>query len=132
MGDGPEFCIDLRHDYVVCCNYLGSPYGSASPVTSDPAKSNGGVRRRYSGIPYGGDFPTFTIRDQALANKMVMDRLGVTHCKLVRAEPPAGFEWVRTGVRSLGVGAVGFVWGLLLPCCVRPSSLLPKPSQRID
>ena len=56
MGDGKEYCINLQDDFVVCCNYLGSPYGSASPVTPDPSKANGEA--------YGGDFPAFTIRDQ--------------------------------------------------------------------
>jgi homoserine acetyltransferase len=56
MGEGPRFCINLQEDFVVCCNYLGSPYGSASPVTPDPSKADGEL--------YGADFPKFTLRDQ--------------------------------------------------------------------
>ena len=47
--------FDLSRFYVICLNSLGSPYGSASPVTNvdgDPEKGR-----------YGPDFPLTTIRD---------------------------------------------------------------------
>ena len=31
MGDGDRFAIDTAADFVVCVNYLGSPYGTTSP-----------------------------------------------------------------------------------------------------
>lgn len=52
-GDGKA--LDLSRFYIVCLNSLGSPYGSASPVTSkdgDPALGH-----------YGPEFPLTTIRD---------------------------------------------------------------------
>jgi homoserine O-acetyltransferase len=52
-GDGKA--LDLSRFYIVCLNCLGSPYGSASPVTSkdgDPALGH-----------YGPEFPLTTIRD---------------------------------------------------------------------
>ena len=27
MGAGPAFCLDTTSDFIVCANYLGSPYG---------------------------------------------------------------------------------------------------------
>ena len=56
LGAGDECSLDTESDFIVCCNYLGSPYGSSSPVTPDPAKPDG----RW----YAADFPTpVTIRD---------------------------------------------------------------------
>lgn len=54
MG-GPGRAFDISRFFIVCLNSLGSPYGSASPVTNidgDP------VRGRY-----GPEFPLTTIRD---------------------------------------------------------------------
>ena len=50
LGDGSEYSLDTSKDFVVCCNYLGSPYGTSSPVTPDPDKAN------YA--PYAADIPT--------------------------------------------------------------------------
>ena len=52
-GSGRAF--DLTRFYVVCINSLGSPYGTASPVTY-----NHGDRSRGR---YGPEFPLTTIRD---------------------------------------------------------------------
>lgn len=52
---GPGRAFDISRFYVVCMNSLGSPYGSASPVTckdGDPQKDR-----------YGPEFPLTTIRD---------------------------------------------------------------------
>ncbi|MCJ1308023.1 homoserine O- acetyltransferase [Agyrium rufum] len=68
MGGGGR-AFDITRFFVVCLNSLGSPYGSASPVTNrdgDPAL----------GI-YGPEFPLTTIRDDVRAHKMVLDDLGV-------------------------------------------------------
>lgn len=52
-GSGRAF--DISRFFVICMNSLGSPYGSASPVTAkdgDPSKGR-----------YGPEFPLTTIRD---------------------------------------------------------------------
>ena len=41
--NGLPCCTDTTSDFVVCANYLGSPYGTTSPATSDPRKPDGGV-----------------------------------------------------------------------------------------
>ena len=54
MG-GPGKAFDITRFFVVCLNSLGSPYGSASPVTyvdGDPSRGR-----------YGPEFPLTTIRD---------------------------------------------------------------------
>ena len=75
LGDGDQFAIDTSKDFVVCVNYLGSPYGTTSPVSKDPRKSNGGW--------YGPDFPSpCTIRDNVRLQRMLLDHLGVKHLKM--------------------------------------------------
>ena len=51
MGPGKAF--DYTRYFVFCANLLGSPYGSASPLTTNPT----------TGKPYGPDFPDTSIRD---------------------------------------------------------------------
>lgn len=51
MGRGKAF--DPKRYFVFCANTTGSPYGSASPVTTNPD----------TGRPYGPEFPPTTIRD---------------------------------------------------------------------
>lgn len=52
---GPGRAFDTSRFFVVCMNSLGSPYGTASPVTAkDGDPSNG---------RYGPEFPLTTIRD---------------------------------------------------------------------
>ncbi len=52
---GQGKALDITRFFVVCMNSLGSPYGTASPVTNkdgDPARGR-----------YGPEFPLTTIRD---------------------------------------------------------------------
>ena len=51
MGPGKAF--DPSRFFIFCGNVMGSPYGSASPITINPA----------TGRPYGPEFPLTTIRD---------------------------------------------------------------------
>jgi hypothetical protein len=50
---GIDKAFDPARYFVVCANVMGSPYGSASPVTVNPD----------TGKPYGPEFPCTTIRD---------------------------------------------------------------------
>lgn len=50
---GPSKTFDYEKYFVFCANILGSPYGSASPLTINP----------NTGAPYGPAFPETTIRD---------------------------------------------------------------------
>ncbi|KAL8719738.1 MAG: hypothetical protein Q9225_003282 [Loekoesia sp. 1 TL-2023] len=63
-GNGRAF--DITRFYIVCLNSLGSPYGSASPVTNIDGNPKLGR--------YGPEFPLTTIRDDV---KTVLDDLGV-------------------------------------------------------
>lgn len=50
---GPGKAFDTSKFFIFCGNALGSPYGSASPVTINPE----------TGDTYGPEFPLVTIRD---------------------------------------------------------------------
>lgn len=54
---GPGQAFDVTRFFVVCINALGSPYGSASPVTYTDGDAQLGR--------YGPEFPLTTIRDDA-------------------------------------------------------------------
>ena len=47
--------FDVTRFYIICLNSLGSPYGSASPVTNMDGDANS--------ERYGPEFPLTTIRD---------------------------------------------------------------------
>jgi homoserine O-acetyltransferase/O-succinyltransferase len=61
--------FDMSRFYVVCMNSLGSPYGSASPMTTRDGKAGN--------ENYGPEFPLTTIRDDVNIFKLLLDDLGV-------------------------------------------------------
>ncbi|OAP62556.1 hypothetical protein AYL99_01783 [Fonsecaea erecta] len=63
----PRSALDLTKFCVICCNVLGSPYGSSSPLSIKPGSTS----------CYGSSFPKTTIRDDVRIQKHVMDILGV-------------------------------------------------------
>ncbi|THH09974.1 hypothetical protein EW146_g8512 [Bondarzewia mesenterica] len=66
MGRGKAF--DSNRFFIFCANVMGSPYGTASPITIDPD----------TGRPYGPEFPGTTIRDDVRLHKLVLDHLGIS------------------------------------------------------
>lgn len=64
---GPRRAFDPTKFFIVCCNVLGSPYGSASPLTINPE----------TGERYGPEFPLVSVRDDVKLHRMVLDQLGV-------------------------------------------------------
>ncbi|OJT04846.1 Homoserine O-acetyltransferase [Trametes pubescens] len=84
MGRGKAF--DPSRYFIFCANVLGSPYGSASPVTVNPE----------TGKPYGPEFPLTTIRDDVRIHKLVLDHLGVQSVAVVIGGSMGGMavlEW---------------------------------------
>lgn len=89
---GPGRSFDVSRFFVICLNSLGSPYGSASPVT---AKDGDASRGRY-----GPEFPLTTIRDDVRLHKMVLDDLGVKQVAAVIGGSLGGMfvlEWAYLG-----------------------------------
>ncbi|KZO90219.1 homoserine O-acetyltransferase [Calocera viscosa TUFC12733] len=83
---GPGKAFDYTRYLVICFNTMGSPYGSASPVTRNPD----------TGRAYGPEFPLTTIRDDVRIHKLVLDSLGVRSIAVVIGGSMGGMatlEW---------------------------------------
>ena len=63
---GPGRAVDTNRFFVVCANVLGGCLGSTGP------------RSDHEGEPWGKDFPPITIRDMVRAQRLLVDRLGIT------------------------------------------------------
>ncbi|KAJ2603494.1 homoserine O- acetyltransferase [Coemansia sp. RSA 1722] len=112
LGSGRAF--DTSKFFVVCCNVLGSPYGTASPLTINPE----------TGKPYGPDFPLTSIRDDVRLHRLVLDSLGVKQVAICIGGSLGGMqclEWGMFGVEYVRVivpiatcgkhSAWGISWG---------------------
>ncbi|PHH71458.1 hypothetical protein CDD80_5255 [Ophiocordyceps camponoti-rufipedis] len=90
---GPGRAFDTSRFYVVCINSLGSPYGTASPVTARDGDASKGR--------YGPEFPLTTIRDDVRLHKLLLDDLGVRRLAAVIGGSMGGMlvlEWAYLGV----------------------------------
>ena len=66
IGRGKAFNPDRF--FIFCVNALGSPYGSASPLTTNPSTNK----------PYGPEFARITICDDVRIHKLDLGHLGIT------------------------------------------------------
>jgi homoserine O-acetyltransferase len=64
---GPGRALDTHRYFVICANVIGSPYGTVSPLSIDPA----------TGQPYGSEFPATTVRDTVALHRRLLESLGV-------------------------------------------------------
>ena len=71
VGDG--MALDTRRYRVICFNNLGSPYGSTSPLSVNPADGRRWAMR----------FPILSPRDTAFAQKAALEALGVKRLRAV-------------------------------------------------
>lgn len=107
---GPGRVLDTDRYFVVCPNVPGSPYGSASPITHNPA----------TGAPYGPDFPVVTVRDAVRLHRRLLDHLGVRQVAMAIGGSMGGMqvlEWAFFGpyVRAIvpiGVGGRHSAWAI--------------------
>ncbi|KAG9189267.1 homoserine O-acetyltransferase [Alternaria panax] len=113
---GPGKAFDISRFFVVCMNSLGSPYGSASPVTAKDGDASLG--------PYGPEFPLTTVRDDVNVFKLILDDLGVKQIAAVIGGSMGGMlvlefayfgkDYVRTIIpiaTSARYSAWGISWG---------------------
>lgn len=63
----PGRALDARRYFVVCSNVLGSAFGSTGPASPRPGR----------GQAWGADFPALTLSDMVLAQKRLLQALGV-------------------------------------------------------
>lgn len=89
LGDNKAF--DTSKYFVVCCNILGSCYGSTNPQSIDPR----------TGSAYGTDFPDISVRDTVkLQLHMLQEELGLSSVKAVIGGSFGGMQTVEYAVQA--------------------------------
>ncbi|KAI9340124.1 homoserine O-acetyltransferase [Pilaira anomala] len=87
---GPRRAFDYTKFFIVCCNVLGSPYGSASPLTINPETNK----------IYGPEFPLVSVRDDVGLHRLILDHLGVKQIAVCVGGSMGGMqvlEWAQMG-----------------------------------
>jgi homoserine O-acetyltransferase len=74
--------IDLEKYFVICANLPGSCYGTTAPKSIDP----------MSGKAYGSRYPWPTIEDMVHSQKLLLDRLGITHLRSIAGGSLGGMQ----------------------------------------
>jgi homoserine O-acetyltransferase len=80
VGPGRAFDTDRWH--VLCASLIGSPYGSTSPLSTNPR----------TGRPYGPDFPPITPVDLARAHRLLLEALGIRRVHAVAGASLGGMQ----------------------------------------
>lgn len=89
LGEGKAF--DTSKYFVVCCNILGSCYGSTNPQSIDPR----------SGAPYGIDFPDISVQDTVkLQLRLLKEDLGISSIKSVIGGSFGGMQTMEFAVQG--------------------------------
>lgn len=70
---GPNKAFDTTKYFIFCANVLGSPYGTASPITINPD----------TGRVYGPEFPLASVRDDVRLHRIVLEGLGIKSVAIV-------------------------------------------------
>ena len=74
--------LDPTRYFIVCANFLGSHYGTTSPLSVDPT----------TGEKYYYDFPQITVRDMVKCHQLLAKHLGIERVKLLIGSSIGGFQ----------------------------------------
>ena len=74
--------LDPTRYFIVCANFLGSHYGTTSPLSANPA----------TGEKYYYDFPQITVRDMVKCHQLLAKHLGIERVKLLIGSSIGGFQ----------------------------------------
>ena len=74
--------LDPTRYFIVCANFLGSHYGTTSPLSVNPA----------TGEKYYYDFPQITVRDMVKCHQLLAKHLGIERVKLLIVSSIGGFQ----------------------------------------
>lgn len=81
--------LDPNKYFIVCANFLGSHYGTTSPLSINPT----------TGEKWYYDFPRITVRDMVTCHRLIAKHLGIDRVKLLIGSSIGGFqcmEWAVT------------------------------------
>ncbi|KAH8551252.1 homoserine O-acetyltransferase [Umbelopsis sp. PMI_123] len=87
---GPNLAFDTTKFFIFCANVLGSPYGSASPLTINSE----------TGEQYGPEFPLVSVRDDVRLHRIILDSLGIKSVAICIGGSMGGMqvlEWAQQG-----------------------------------
>ena len=74
--------LDPTRYFIVCANFLGSHYGTTSPLSVNPA----------TGEKYYYNFPQITVRDMVKCHQLLAKHLGIERVKLLIGSSIGGFQ----------------------------------------
>lgn len=74
--------LDPERYFIICANFLGSHYGTTSPLSVNPA----------TGRKWYYDFPRITVRDMIHCHQILAKALGIEHIKLLIGSSIGGFQ----------------------------------------
>ena len=74
--------LDPTRYFIVCANFLGSHYGTTSPLSINPT----------TGEKYYYDFPQITVRDMVKCHQLLAKHLGIERVKLLIGSSIGGFQ----------------------------------------
>ena len=111
--------LDPERYFIVCANFLGSHYGTTSPLSVNPA----------TGKKYYYDFPRISVRDMVQCHKLLAKALGIERVKLLIGSSIGGFqcmEWAISEPRFMERLAL-----IATTCCSEPWAAAFNESQRM-
>jgi homoserine O-acetyltransferase len=108
---GPGRALDTNRFGVLCANLLGGRYGTTGPTSVNPA----------TGRPYGRDFPVVSTRDQARAQWLLFDALGIERIALVTGGSLGGM--VALELATERPAATGHVVPVAAPAATGPMAI---------
>ena len=89
--------LDPSKWFVVCANFLGSPYGTSSPVTTHPNEYQDEEEHLW-----GHEFPMITVRDMVRYHQMLAKELGIDHVELLIGSSIGGFQVMEWAIMEPG------------------------------
>lgn len=108
---GPGRTLDTDRLGVLCANLLGGRYGTTGPTARDPR----------TGRPYGRSFPEVTTRDQARAQWLLLDALGIDRLAMVTGGSLGGMVALEVALER--PGAVDAVMPIAAPAATGPLAI---------
>ena len=80
--------LDPTRYFIVCANFLGSHYGTTSPLSVNPT----------TGEKYYYDFPQITVRDMVKCHQLLAKHLGIERVKLLIGSSIGGFQCIEWAI----------------------------------
>ena len=74
--------LDPSRYFIICANFLGSHYGTTSPLSINPT----------TGEKYYYDFPRITVRDMVRCHQLLAHHLGIERVKMLIGSSIGGFQ----------------------------------------